>query len=325
MTSTPRQSAHRDAVLAHYDVDTGAGNAYKFLADWPHVLEALFLGWERALSHPAVLHYGFDHIPGESLEKSLYRLHDNLAADLGDIAEKVILDAGSGLGGVSLDLARRYPTTRFVGVNLSLGQVAVAVKRAHRSRVRNVSYRVADYRKLPDRDGMYDGIFAVETLCHVPNRDKHGLLKELFRVLKHGGLLVVCDGYLNPDAASWNLSHLHAQVSAGWSVPNPISTAPFFVSCARKAGFQVEKNTRATKRVLSFSHTLKKRVQKVLWFTWCIRLAIFLRRYHIRIPPFSQLGLDHPSVLGVARTTVLQYDLLACGDVEYRTIVLKKP
>jgi hypothetical protein len=55
------------------------------------------------------------------------------------------------------------------------------------------------------------------------------------------------------------------------------------------------------------------------------RLAIALRRYHIRIPLFAQLGLDHPSVLGVARTTVFQYDLLACGDVEYRVIVLRKP
>jgi tocopherol O-methyltransferase len=261
MTSKPRKSVDHHAVLAHYDVDVGAGDAYKFLADWPHVLQALFFGWERALSHPAVLHYGFDHMPGESLEKSLYRLHENVTRDLGDIAGKVILDAGSGLGGVSLDLARRYPTTQFIGVNLSPGQVGVATRRARRARVRNVSYRVADYRDLPDRDETYDGIFAVETLCHVPNHDKQGLLEEFFRVLKPGGRLVVYDGYLNPDPASWKLQHLHTQVSSGWAVPNPITTAPFFISCAEKSGFRIVKNTRSTDRIISFSYGLKQWVR----------------------------------------------------------------
>lgn len=315
----------RQRILDHYDVEEGAGNAYKFLASWKEVIKVLLFGWDRALTHLAVLHYGFDHTPGEPLELSLRRLHGDVFHRLGVGSNSTVLDAGCGVGGMSLEFAQKYPAIRFIGVSLSPGQISVAKKRAHHARVSNATYLTANYLHLPQKAASFDGITAVETLCYVPNGDKRAVLAEFYRVLKPGGRLVVYDGYINPKPETWKLKHLHAQISAGWSLPNPISTASYFLSYAKHAGFQMLTNDVVTTRVLSFSKAAKQRVCNVMVFVGLIRFAIVLRRFGIRLPLFSHLGLDHPAVLGVAYTTYFQYDLFAAGDIEYRIMVLKKP
>jgi sterol 24-C-methyltransferase len=97
-----------------------------------------------------------------------------------------VLDAGCGIGGPMRSIAR-FSGATVVGINLSGYQV-------ERGNYYNKKYKMdklcsfihADYMKIPVKDGEFDAIYSVESTCHAPS--KLALFKELYRVLKPGGM-----------------------------------------------------------------------------------------------------------------------------------------
>lgn len=103
---------------------------------------------------------------------------------------EVVLDAGSGMGEVALDLAARVgPSGRAVGVDLSSELVERARERAEG--VGNVEYRVGDLAALPFADGTFDAAYSERVFIHLT--DPSAAMAELLRVLHPGGRLVIVD------------------------------------------------------------------------------------------------------------------------------------
>lgn len=103
-------------------------------------------------------------------------------------AGTTVLDVGCGIGGSSRILARDYGFS-VTGVTISPNQV----RRAQQLTPSGVfaQFQVDDAMALSFPDGSFDVVWSVEAGPHMP--DKAVFARELLRVLKPGGLLVVAD------------------------------------------------------------------------------------------------------------------------------------
>jgi MPBQ/MSBQ methyltransferase len=103
-------------------------------------------------------------------------------------AGTTVLDVGCGIGGSSRILARDYGFT-VTGITISPQQVKRA--QALTPQELDVTFQVDDAMALSFPDASFDVVWSIEAGPHMP--DKAIFAKELMRVLKPGGVLVVAD------------------------------------------------------------------------------------------------------------------------------------
>ncbi|AFZ32780.1 2-methyl-6-solanesyl-1,4-benzoquinol methyltransferase [Gloeocapsa sp. PCC 7428] len=99
-----------------------------------------------------------------------------------------VLDVGCGIGGSSRILARDYGFA-VTGITISPQQVLRAKQLTPEEL--NVQFQVDDAMAMSFPDASFDVVWSIEAGPHMP--DKAIFAKELMRVLKPGGLLVVAD------------------------------------------------------------------------------------------------------------------------------------
>jgi MPBQ/MSBQ methyltransferase len=117
-------------------------------------------------------------------------------------AQSTVLDVGCGIGGSSRILAQEYGFN-VTGITISPQQVkrAQALTPPHLS----AQFLVNDALALSFADASFDMVWSIEAGPHMP--DKAQFAKELLRVLRPGGILVVAD---------WNQRDARRQPLQGW-------------------------------------------------------------------------------------------------------------
>jgi SAM-dependent methyltransferase len=110
------------------------------------------------------------------------------AVELAELrADAVVLDVATGPGTLALHVA---PSVRRVHAVDFAPEMLAELERAAASRgIRNVEARVADGQALPFEDDRFDAAFSMFGLMFFPDRGRG--FRELFRVLKPGGVAVV--------------------------------------------------------------------------------------------------------------------------------------
>jgi len=103
-------------------------------------------------------------------------------------ADTTVLDVGCGIGGSSRILARDYGFA-VTGITISPQQVRRAQELTPTGV--NAQFQVDDAMALSFPDASFDVVWSIEAGPHMP--DKAQFAKELLRVLKPGGILVVAD------------------------------------------------------------------------------------------------------------------------------------
>lgn len=103
-------------------------------------------------------------------------------------AGTTVLDVGCGIGGSSRILGRDYGFA-VTGITISPGQVQRAQQLTPPEL--NVRFQVDDAMALSFADASFDVVWSIEAGPHMP--DKAVFARELMRVLKPGGVLVVAD------------------------------------------------------------------------------------------------------------------------------------
>ena len=118
---------------------------------------------------------------------------------LGPIAEgESVLDLGSG-GGVDSMVAAGLvgPSGKVVGLDLSPEMVARARENLHETEFTQIEFRDFSGEKLPFPDERLDVVISNGVFNLIP--EKAGMLKEVFRVLKPGGRLMIADQILTSE------------------------------------------------------------------------------------------------------------------------------
>ncbi len=118
-------------------------------------------------------------------------------ADLGDVRGLRVLDYGCGHGMAAVVLARRG--ARVTALDLSPGYLAEAGRRAVANGV-SVELVQADGQRLPFADASFDRIWGNAVLHHL---DVATAGRELFRVLRPGGVAVLCEPWGENPLLRW--------------------------------------------------------------------------------------------------------------------------
>jgi phosphoethanolamine N-methyltransferase len=109
-----------------------------------------------------------------------------------DVSDKSILDIGCGCGGAAIHFIKNHGAKSVLGIDTEI----LVIQRAKELSLSNDVSEFAEFRcinpgPLDIPDESVDLVFSKEVFLHIPN--KKDLLKDIFRVLKPGGLIATSD------------------------------------------------------------------------------------------------------------------------------------
>jgi tocopherol O-methyltransferase len=180
------------------------------------------------------VHFGYTDASTRGHTDALKNMNRVLAERVQIQPGERVLDAGCGVGGSSLWLAAERGA-EVIGITLVARQVTMARHyAAQRGLAERASFEQADFTATPFPDASFDIVWAVESLCHAP--DKAAFYREAARLLRPRGRVVVADfvRVARPvDPIGEKLLHEWLE---GWAVPD-IDTPGEHLGHLAAAGF----------------------------------------------------------------------------------------
>jgi len=198
------------------------------------------------------LHYGIweENTPNTAaaILNTNYRL-----MKLGNIqATDLVLDAGCGIGGSSIYLAK-HVGCQVRGITLSAKQVGTATKLAQSKGAGDlVSFSQQDYTKTNFPDNTFDVAWCIESMETA--QDKTAYFTEMKRILKPGGRILIADIF-KPQAYNIDDEKDMQTMINGWAMSDILSVAEMH-EMSNRHGFAVKEMVDVTKEV-------KKSVAKI--------------------------------------------------------------
>ena len=259
------------------------------------------------INHWAYKHYhsqdGFMHFRisknGTFTDEDIYHQPDAVAEYIKD--GDVVLELGSGQGANIRYLAQSFPESRFVGVDL------IPLKE---QMPKNVTLYEQDYSSIPQlADNSVDVCYAFETIVH--NTDKEKIYREVYRVLKPGGVMIIYDYALASRVEEYEptIQLAIALASKGGAAAMMESLEELnnhYTNC----GFEIEKITDYSLETLPDLKHLERKARRAMvhpWL-WKIEKALLPEQFVTNI------------ILGW-----LGYDACKAGIGHYKEWVLRKP
>ena len=265
----------------------------------------LTLSYKRYAVCTNNIHYGFHETGQESHPQVLEKMNAVLAQIAEVNPNDTILDAGCGLGGSSVWLAKTFGC-RVIGITLCKEHISLAENFAREHHVAHlVNFSCQDFTNTRFESSSFDLVWGLESICYA--QEKEAFIQEASRLLKPGGRIVIADGFLKEKRLSMSENQLIYDWMTGWAVPNVISFKEF-VTHLKNYHFTILKTDDITPNVLRTSHNMY-RISKVVY-----PISKFM----------ATVGLWSDKVVNHWRSGVLQYHIFTGGISLYGVILAQK-
>ncbi len=115
-----------------------------------------------------------------------------------DFRGKHVLDIGCGAGGIDCLLVTDYDAAGITGIDVEASVLEAARLRIEEAGISNrVELLQVEPGPLQFADATFDVVFSKDAIVHIP--DKQALARDVFRVLKPGGVFVASDWLISHD------------------------------------------------------------------------------------------------------------------------------
>lgn len=210
------------------------------------------------LDHSHAMHAGYWDNQTRSLRDALRRENEVLAEMAEIRSEDCVLDAGCGVGGSAIFLAKTYHC-QVVGITLSTEQAKTATQKAIEAGVEDkVSFKIMDYTCTNFPSQTFDVIWGIESVCHA--NDKQLFIKEAARLLKPKGRLIIADGFAKQLPTTPYEQLQMERWLKGWGV-QALDQVQTFEAGLKREDFKDIHFLDITKNILPSSYRL-------YWYSW---------------------------------------------------------
>jgi cyclopropane fatty-acyl-phospholipid synthase-like methyltransferase len=161
------------------------------------------------------LHYGYWDSSTKTFNDALLNINKVLARYANISKQDTVLDAGCGVGGSAIWLAKNIGC-KVTGISLNEKQVKQASILALKEEVQHlIKFEQNDYTSTGFAANSFDVVWGIESVCYVP--DKSEFMREAFRLLKTGGRLIVAD-FFKKDGLAENQALQIKKWANGWAI-----------------------------------------------------------------------------------------------------------
>lgn len=202
------------------------------------------------------MHFGYYDAEHRTYPEAEPNMNRVLARMAGITSGTRVLDAGCGVGGSSIWLAR-HRGAQVTGITLSESQCRTAQQRADQQGVGDrTRFLVRDFSATDLPEDSFDVVWGLESVCHTD--DKRTFLREARRLLRPDGTLIVGDGFKSRKHYEPRERKLLERWMRGWAIAD-LDTIDEFSESLEAVGFrQIEAND-FTPHVMPFSRWLWRR------------------------------------------------------------------
>jgi cyclopropane fatty-acyl-phospholipid synthase-like methyltransferase len=247
------------------------------------------------------LHYGYWDDSVKNFHEALLNINKVLA-EFAEIREgENVLDAGCGVGGSAIWLAKEK-NCLVTGISLNEKQISKGTELAKRFEVaEKIRFEKKDYTNTFYPAASFDVVWAIESVCYAD--DKSHFLKEAYRVLKPGGRVIIADFFKRKDLHHDEANEVR-KWAACWAI-NDFSTKEEFDDQLKRGRFHDITWKDATDAILPSAKSLYRS-----YFLGIIGAKL----YRVFSPYATELGKKS------VRSAYLQYDTLKKGLWNYQIV-----
>lgn len=213
------------------------------------------------------MHYGYWDKSTKSFSDALMNINRVMARRAKISSSDKVLDAGCGVGGSSICLAKNFGCT-VVGITLSQNQAGAAERNAKKNNATGtVAFLMKNFNKTGFPAKSFDVVWAIESAGYASR--KKDFLKEAYRILRKKGRLIVADGFKTGSLAGAD-EKLINKAANGWALPEP-ATISEFITAAKSAGFRKTRATDETAHIMPSAQRLYRIARLALPFAKLLR------------------------------------------------------
>lgn len=222
------------------------------------------------------LHYGIWGEGVKSFGDSVLHTNKVVAQHIGARESMKLLDAGCGVGGTSVYLAKNYNLST-EGITLSDKQVGTAQKNAD-SRGLPCHFTNQDYANTSFEDNSFDAAFGLESVSSA--FDLTDFLSEMKRVVKPGGRVAMVDLFKGPERSIDEMPDLKIFMGC-WAIGD-VETEEMAVRKMKDLGY-------IDIRVEDYSDHIRKCAKRMYWAGWMGKVGTTAYNTFKKATPFSRI------------------------------------
>lgn len=193
----------------------------------------------------------------------IHELIRSLMFSFGEVEKDIpregkILDVGCGSGMFTMKMARNFPEREVMGLDPSPGRIELARRRS--GNLKNLKYKTGYLAGIRDRE--FDCVVIIDVLYLLPETEKLKLVKQVRKLLKKGGKLII---KFNGKSPGWKYGLLLAEEALMVKVLKLTYSdygKVYFLSgweyrqLLEKAGFKVVKEKRLSGKLGHLPHAM---------------------------------------------------------------------